>query len=308
MQTYIGMNRKDFLARGLIGATAAIASPLVVRSTGSSSGRSTYDKLKQSTDLEEDLNRKVGYDHLPNKEIRTMNTVLHKASTRGAADHGWLNARHSFSFANYYNPERMNFGVLRVLNDDRIAGGKGFPTHPHDNMEIITIPLEGDLEHKDSMGNSSVIKSGDIQVMSAGTGIRHSEFNHNADSDVKLLQIWLFPNKKNVTPRYDQLSMNDLPPNQFNQILSPSEEDAGVWIHQDAWFHLGEFDQGQQVSYSLNKSGNGLYAFIINGEVEIEDEKLEKRDGMGIWDTDEVSLSFTGKSKVLLMEVPMSLT
>ena len=197
-------------------------------------------------------------------------TVLHRSATRGQANHGWLNARHTFSFASYYDPNRMNFGVLRVLNDDQVAEGRGFGTHPHDNMEIITIPLEGDLEHKDSMGNSSVIRYGDVQVMSAGTGIQHSEFNPNKDKPLKLLQIWVFPNKRNVSPRYDQITLNmNERHNKLQQILSPSPEDEGVWIHQDAWFHLGKFDKDFTAEYEIKKNGNGVYAFVIRGAVKI---------------------------------------
>jgi len=173
------------------------------------------------------------------------NTILHKANSRGDANHGWLHSRHTFSFANYYNPERVQFGVLRVLNDDYVEAGMGFGTHPHDNMEIISIPLEGDLEHKDSMGNIAVIKKGDVQVMSAGTGITHSEYNKNKDKPVKLLQIWVFPNTKNVKPRYDQISLNLADRhNQLQQLVSPNADDGSIWIYQDAWFHLGKFDQG----------------------------------------------------------------
>ena len=174
-----------------------------------------------------------------------MKTILHKANERGHANHGWLNAYHSFSFANWYNPEKIQFGMLRVLNDDTIAGGMGFGTHPHDNMEIITIPLEGDLAHKDSMGNSAVIKTGNIQVMSAGTGVEHSEFNPNADLQTKLFQIWLFPKYRDVAPRYQQITLDkSLQKNNFAQILSPNQDDEGVWIHQDAWFYLSDFDNG----------------------------------------------------------------
>ncbi|MAU75424.1 MAG: hypothetical protein CL831_00955 [Crocinitomicaceae bacterium] len=237
-----------------------------------------------------------------------MNTVLHKANSRGSADHGWLKVNHTFSFANYHNPERMHFGVLRVLNDDSIAGGKGFNTHPHDNMEIITIPLEGDLEHKDNMGNGTVIKSGDVQVMSAGTGITHSEFNASQEFDVKVLQIWLFPNKKNVTPRYDQQAIRDLEvQNEFSQILSPNETDQGVWIHQNAWFSVGAFSEEKSTEYRLNDANNGVYAFIIEGEATIEGQKLEKRDGFGIWDTASISITIEKDSRILLMEVPMSI-
>ena len=207
-----------------------------------------------------------------------MKTVLHRADTRGNANHGWLNANHSFSFANYYNPERTNFGVLRVLNDDQIAAGKGFGKHPHDNMEIITIPLEGDLEHEDSMGNKEVIRQGDVQVMSAGTGIFHSEYNKNPDQDLKLLQIWVFPNKKGVEPRYDQITLEEEKlNNKFYQILSPNADDEGVWIHQNAWFHLGEFDEETTLDYQLKSaSTNGVYAFVIEGNVTIENQELDK--------------------------------
>ena len=232
-----------------------------------------------------------------------MKKAFHAANTRGNANHGWLNANHSFSFANYHNPERMNFGALRVLNDDTIAPGMGFGTHPHENMEIITIPLEGDLEHKDSMGNIGVINEGEIQVMSAGTGVHHSEYNKNADQAVKVLQLWVFPKKQNVTPRYDQMSVRDLKkPNDFYQVLSPNSEDAGMWVHQDTWFHLGEFDVEKSLDYTLKKPGNGVYVFVIEGSFNVEGENLKKRDAIGIWDTETIAQS---ESKVLLVEVPM---
>lgn len=237
-----------------------------------------------------------------------MKSVLHKAATRGHADHGWLNSHHTFSFAGYHDPERMHFGVLRVLNDDQVAPGKGFGTHPHDNMEIISIPLEGDLEHKDSMGNTTTIKEGDVQVMSAGTGIQHSEYNKNDDQEVKFLQIWVFPNKRNVEPRYDQISIRDIQKkNAFYQVLSPNPDDEGVWIHQDAWFHLGKFEVGSSDTYQVKKEGNGVYAFVLEGEVELNGQKLEKRDGYGVWETDSLDFKSTSNSRVLLMEVPMSL-
>ena len=237
-----------------------------------------------------------------------MKSVLHKAATRGHADHGWLNSYHTFSFAGYHDPERMHFGALRVLNDDQVAPGRGFGTHPHDNMEIISIPLEGDLEHKDSMGNTTTIKEGDVQVMSAGTGVEHSEYNKNSDQEVKFLQIWVFPNKRNVEPRYDQISIREIEKkNTFYQVLSPSSEDEGVWIHQDAWFHLGKFEAGSTDSYQIKKEGNGVYAFVLEGEVEINGQKLEKRDGFGLWDVDAFDFTSTSDSRVLLMEVPMSL-
>jgi len=237
-----------------------------------------------------------------------MKTVLHRAGTRGHANHGWLDSYHTFSFARYRNPERMHFGVLRVLNDDTVAPGQGFGTHPHENMEIISIPLKGDLEHKDSMGNMAVIKKGDVQVMSAGTGIYHSEYNKNEDKEVKFLQIWVFPNKKGVTPRYDQISLSDIrKENEFYQVLSPEEGDRGVWIHQEAWFHLGEFTREVSTGYILKKAGNGIYAFVLEGKTEVAGEMLERRDGLGIWDTREVEIKAQAGSRILLMEVPMDL-
>ncbi len=234
------------------------------------------------------------------------NTVLHKANTRGHADHGWLNAYHSFSFASWYNPDRVQFGMLRVLNDDTVAAGMGFGTHPHDNMEIITIPLEGDLAHKDSMGNTETIKTGDIQVMSAGTGIQHSEFNPNHDQQTKLLQIWVFPKIRNVDPRYQQITLNpDDRKNKLQQILSPHATDEGVWIHQDAWFHLGKFDKEMTLNYNIKKEGNGVYAFVIKGDITINGEQLETRDGLGIWDTNKLDIQVNEGSELLLLEIPM---
>lgn len=291
------MDRKKFIKSAFtIGAIGAVVPHTLNANTKNL--QSTYDKLMHQ----------VGFNHLPNKEVKTMNTVIHKAATRGHANHGWLNSYHTFSFANYRNPERMNFGVLRVLNDDQVMAGQGFGTHPHDNMEIISIPLEGDLEHKDSMGNVTVIKEGDVQVMSAGTGITHSEYNKNKDKEVKFLQIWIFPNERNVTPRYDQISIRDIAKeNEFYQVLSPNKDDQGVWIHQDAWFHLGKFQKGKSEEYQLKKEGNGLYAFILDGAVEIDEQQLTKRDGMGMWNTDAVTIKATEDARVLLMEVPMNL-
>jgi redox-sensitive bicupin YhaK (pirin superfamily) len=288
------MERKDFLRKGLLGTGMFV------------SASALGNLFKNEIDELEELDI-IGYNHLPNKEEKTMNTVLHKAETRGNANHGWLHSKHSFSFANYHNPERMHFGVLRVLNDDIVSAGQGFGTHPHDNMEIISIPLEGDLEHKDSMGNVAVIKEGDLQVMSAGTGITHSEYNKNKDKEVKFLQIWLFPNKRNVTPRYDQISIRDIETkNEFYQVLSPSADDQGVWIHQDAWFSIGKFEKEISTSYTLNKQGNGMYFFVLEGEIEAEGQKLSKRDGFGIWDTNKVDVKSLTNSRVLLMEVPMT--
>ncbi|MFD1603956.1 pirin family protein [Flavobacterium artemisiae] len=235
------------------------------------------------------------------------NIVLHKAESRGNANHGWLNAYHSFSFASWYNPDKIQFGALRVLNDDTIAAGMGFGTHPHDNMEIITIPLEGDLAHKDSMGNTEVIKNGDIQVMSAGTGIQHSEFNPNADQQTKLLQIWLFPNKRNVTPRYQQITLDVADRhNKLSQVLSPNAEDEGVWIHQDAWFNMGNFDSGVFTEYKIKKEGNGVYAFILKGNVTINGQELNSRDAVGISGTDTLNILANTDAEFLLMDVPMN--
>ena len=236
-----------------------------------------------------------------------MKKIFHSSSSRGAADHGWLQAKHSFSFANYYDSERVQFGALRVLNDDIIAPGMGFGTHPHDNMEIITIPLDGALEHKDSMDNIGVIETDEIQVMSAGSGVYHSEYNKNKDQSVSLLQIWVFPNKKNVTPRYDQKNIKDLKKvNSFYPIVTPNQKGPGMWIHQDAWFHLGEFDKETRINYNINKKGNGVYAFLIEGSVQIHGESLEKRDALGLWDTESFELLANPNSRVLLIEVPLN--
>lgn len=237
-----------------------------------------------------------------------MKTKYHKADTRGDANHGWLHSKHTFSFANYHNPERMNFGVLRVLNDDTVSENMGFGTHPHRDMEIVSIPLEGDLKHKDNMGNETIIKQGDIQVMSAGTGVMHSEYNNNPDQAVKFLQIWIIPNKMNVIPRYGQITIADnAKPNDFQQILSPNQDDEGVWIHQEAWFYLAKFEKGISKEYKVKKVGNGVYVFILEGKAKIGDQVLEKRDGFGISDTASFKLEALEDSEILLMEVPMSL-
>ncbi|MGF1922751.1 MAG: pirin family protein [Bacteroidia bacterium] len=233
-------------------------------------------------------------------------TVLHKANTRGVADHGWLKSYQSFSFAGYYNPDRINFGALRVLNDDIVTGGMGFGEHPHDNMEIISIPLEGELQHKDSMGNVATIKAGEIQVMSAGTGIYHSEYNSDPKNPAKFLQIWLFPNQRNVKPRYDQILLdNHDKRNEFVQILSPNADDAGVWIYQDAWFNLAKFDKDNIKRYDLHQKGNGVYIFVLDGEIEVNGQTLTTRDGLGVWDTDAVELKALEHAEFLMMEVPM---
>lgn len=290
------MDRKNFIKKSVASIAGVVAGSSILRATDVNIKESTYDKLMHQ----------VGFNHLPNTEIKTMKTVFHKADTRGLADHGWLKSNHSFSFANYYNPERMNFGVLRVLNDDQVAAGKGFNTHPHDNMEIISIPLEGDLEHKDSMGNIATIKQGEIQVMSAGTGVTHSEYNKNPDQEVKFLQIWVFPNKRGVEPRYDQITIPNQSNTGLNQILSPNSDDAGVWIHQNAWFHMGNLEQGCEELYKIKDPKNGVYAFVLEGDVTIAGQKLSRRDGFGVWDTNDINITADSDARVLLMEVPMS--
>lgn len=285
------MNREDFIRKTLLGTGAVIT------------GNALANKSAESEE------KAVGFNHIQNTNSKIMdNVILHKAETRGNANHGWLQSYHTFSFANYYNPERMNFGVLRVLNDDTVAAGMGFGRHPHQNMEIISIPLEGDLEHQDSMGNKTVIKNGDIQVMSAGTGVQHSEYNKNEDKAVKFLQIWVIPNKQNVAPRYDQITLNpEERHNKLQQILSPNPDDAGVWIHQDAWFHLGKFDKDFATDYTFKKQGNGLYVFVLNGDITINGQTLNRRDGFGIWNTDKVSIKADSEAELLLMEVPMQI-
>lgn len=236
-----------------------------------------------------------------------MNTVLHKATTRGHANHGWLDTNHTFSFAHYYDPTRMHFGALRVLNDDFVEGGRGFGTHPHDNMEIISIPLSGDLEHKDSMGNVAVIKQNDVQIMSAGTGIYHSEYNKNKDQKVNFLQIWVFPKQENIQPRYEQKTYNPTDRvNKLQEVVSANKGGEGIWINQDAWFHLGNLKKGFETTYQLKQNGNGVYVFVINGDVTVNGESLNKRDGLGVWNTDMLAIKADNDAEVLLMEVPMN--
>ena len=235
-----------------------------------------------------------------------MKQVFHPANERGNNDIGWLKANFSFSFGPYYNPEKVHFGALRVLNDDIIAGGTGFGTHPHDNMEIITIPLEGALEHKDSMGNIGVITAGEVQVMSAGTGIQHSEYNHSKTEAANTLQIWLFPKEMNIKPRYDQKSfINDLKPNQFTTLVSPVKDGEALWINQDAIFSMGDFDAGQSINYDIKIPGNGAYIFLIEGQVVVNDTELNKRDALGVDDISSFTIVTKSHSRILIMEVPM---
>jgi quercetin 2,3-dioxygenase len=237
-----------------------------------------------------------------------MKTVIHRAETRGEVDFGWLKSKHTFSFGQYHNPDRNNFGVLRVLNDDQVKGGAGFGTHPHKNMEIISIPLDGVMEHKDSMGNVVTIDSQTVQVMSAGTGISHSEYNKSKSDDLKFLQIWVIPKEHNVTPRYDEVKIDKAKmKNNFLQVLSPNETDDGVWIHQDAWFSLSEIETGKKVVYDLKNVTNGVYVFLLEGSIEINDLEINKRDGVGFWELDKLEINATKDSKALLMEVPMTM-
>jgi redox-sensitive bicupin YhaK (pirin superfamily) len=236
------------------------------------------------------------------------NTVLYKANSRGRADHGWLVSNQSFSFADYYDPKRMGFGVLRVLNDDIVAGGKGFGWHPHDNMEIISIPLEGSLIHKDNLGHELVIEAGEIQVMSTGKGVFHSEYNHSPDKPVKFLQIWVFPNRLNVEPRYDQARLDrEKGHNRLIQVLSPNPGEEGVWVYQDAWFHLGQFDAGKDFEYRLKKKEDGIYLFVIKGSFQVEGQRLEDRDALAITGQETIGLrSLEAGSEILVIEVPMN--
>jgi hypothetical protein len=286
------MDRRDMIKKAIVGAGVVASGKIIANSNNSK-----HSEI-------------VGFNHLPEKKgIKMGNIVVHKATERGHANHGWLNSHHSFSFASYYNPDKMNFGVLRVLNDDTVSPGMGFGTHPHDNMEIISIPLEGDLEHKDSMGNTTVIKQGDIQVMSAGTGVRHSEYNKNKDKEVKFLQIWVIPNKRSVEPRYDQIALDPAQRNnKLQQVLSPNKDDAGVWIHQDAWFHMGKFEQGKTADYTIQKEGNGVYAFVLKGSFTINGQELSERDAAGITDANTINLTAASNdAEILLMDIPMNI-
>lgn len=235
-----------------------------------------------------------------------MKTVFHQANSRGHANHGWLDTSHTFSFANYYDAERMHFGALRVLNDDFVDGGMGFGKHPHDNMEIISIPLAGDLEHRDSMGNTTAIKQNDVQIMSAGTGVQHSEYNRNKGEKVNFLQLWIFPKVKDIQPRYDQKTFDPADRlNKWQEIVSPKSNGNGVVINQDAWLHLTKLEKGFGTDYTLKKKGNGVYLFVLDGEVTVNEQQLNKRDGLGIWETNEFSISADSQAEILAIEVPM---
>jgi len=235
-----------------------------------------------------------------------MKQVLHKAQTRGLADHGWLLSRHTFSFADYHDPERMSFGLLRVINDDIVKPGMGFGTHPHDNMEIISIPLAGSLRHQDSMGNRHVISAGEIQVMSAGSGITHSEYNNSQEEDVNFLQIWVYPKQRNIEPRYGQQKFD---PQQskdcFFTVVSPERRPGQIWINQDAWFSLAALDAGAEIAYQKHRPENGVYFFVLAGAVTIAGQKLEARDGFGV-EADEIPVRAENSVELLVIEVPMN--
>lgn len=238
-----------------------------------------------------------------------MNTkILYTADSRGYANHGWLKSHHTFSFANYRNNDRIHFGVLRVLNDDNVAAGMGFGTHPHDNMEIISIPLSGSISHKDSMGNGTIVNEGEIQAMSAGTGVQHSEFNPNENQESQFLQIWIFPDTLNVKPRYDQIKLNkEDRVNQWDQILSPNADDKGVWIHQNAWFHMTDLEQGKELTYELKDKSNGVFMFVLEGDITLGNDVLHRRDAIGFDGEDTFTIKANENSQVLLMEIPMEL-
>lgn len=236
-----------------------------------------------------------------------MKTIFHPASQRGFASRGWLNSYHSFSFSQYYDPAKMNFGLLRVLNDDDVAEGMGFGTHGHDNMEIVSIPLSGALKHNDSTGREAIIKQGDVQIMSAGSGIQHSEYNESNTDAVQFLQIWVFPKEINITPRYEQKTFNESDKkNKFLTVVSPEKDGNNIWINQDAYFSMANLDEGFQVDYQLHNQENGVYIFLLEGEIETENQLLKRRDALGVYEAERVSINAKTDSKVLLIEVPMA--
>ncbi len=236
-----------------------------------------------------------------------MRKIVHKADSRGYFDYGWLKTNHSFSFSQYYDPERMNFGMLRVLNDDIVAPGQGFGTHPHNDMEIVSIPLKGGLAHRDNTGSEGIIYPNEVQVMSAGTGILHSEFNHSKEEESNFLQLWILPDKKGYEPRYDQKTFNpDARKNRLQRIVTPDKNDGNLWLNQDAFLSMADIEKGKSINYRINLKDNGVYVFVLEGKIDSAEEKLEKRDGMGIWEIDEIPLIANDDSQILLIEVPMN--
>lgn len=235
-----------------------------------------------------------------------MTIELHRANTRGCAEHGWLHSRHSFSFADYYNPERMGFGLLKVINDDVVQAGKGFDTHPHRNMEIISIPLSGTLRHRDNMGNRHIIHTGEIQIMSAGSGITHSEYNHSDTEEVNFLQIWVLPDKQNITPGYQQkLFSTEERINKFQLLISPDQESESLLINQQAWFSMLKLERSKSVTYQTHSETNGVYLFIISGKAQVFDNTLTDKDALAITDEQTVAIYASSDSQVLCIEVPM---
>lgn len=235
-----------------------------------------------------------------------MIKTIHRADSRGLADHGWLKSRHTFSFAGYHDPERTRFGLLRVLNDDIVEPGEGFGTHPHDNMEIVSIPLKGALAHKDSTGSEHVINTGDVQIMSAGSGLYHSEYNASKKDAVNFLQIWVFPKERDIRPRYDQKTFSaDARINRIQTVVSPDESSGALWINQDSYFSLATIEQGKAVEYKVNSKGNGLYIFVIEGKAEAAGEVLNKRDAIGLEEIEKLEIKAEQKTELLLIEVPM---
>lgn len=236
-----------------------------------------------------------------------MKTILHKANTRGQANFGWLNSYHTFSFGHYHNPERIHFGALRVLNDDTVKAGMGFDKHPHDNMEIVSIPLSGDLHHNDSTGRDKIIRQGDVQIMSAGSGIAHSEMNANKDKEVKFLQIWVFPKERDIEPRYDQKTFrHEDRINRIHTVVAPDDEQA-IWINQDAWFSLADLTNATVAEYKIHKEGNGVYVFVLKGNITVNDQPLETRDGLGVYETDKLNIKADTDAEILLIDIPMQI-
>jgi redox-sensitive bicupin YhaK (pirin superfamily) len=234
-----------------------------------------------------------------------MKKIVHRANERGIAEFGWLHSRHSFSFGHYHNPEKMGYGLLRVLNDDIVEPGEGFGTHPHDNMEIISIVLEGQLEHRDSMGNGSVINEGDVQVMSAGTGITHSEFNPSDTDRVNFLQLWIFPKVRGIKPRYDQKNFY-LPVNGMLKVVSGIESDQALSINQDASIYMGKLGMGKELNFQFTKKDYGAYLFVLEGSIILDDITLNYRDAAGISESERFLIKSEKDSKFILIEIPMN--
>jgi len=234
-----------------------------------------------------------------------MKKIIHKADSRGHSLYNWLDSKHTFSFDQYFDPERVHFGALRVLNDDKVAPGEGFGMHPHANMEIISIPLKGELRHGDSHRNDRVVSPGLIQTMSAGTGIYHSEMNNSKEEPVEFLQIWVIPEKKNIEPAYNDYDIRDiLRRNELALIVAP-DGSAPAKMTQDTWFSIGEFDAGKTIEYKMHGPDMGVYIFLIEGKIKVDDVELSRRDGLGISETDSFKIDIVENSHVLLMEVPM---